>query len=174
MATISAPFTIVDMVASSPPLLEAVEASFEPSSDLFNSPATPAGLRTLRRALRNGRLSDATQKRIALAIGNFDGRAYRNISLLRRAQGPVGFSRQSDTPPSDSKAQAAVGLAVRIAACDGCLEEADLVRIKQAGFCAAELLEIVGHVALNNLTNYINHLFATENHFPVAQTARAA
>jgi len=54
------------------------------------------------------------------------------------------------------------------------VEEADLTAAKHAGFCASELLEIVGHVALNNLANYISHFFATENDFPFAQAARAA
>lgn len=174
MPDIPAPITIVDMVAASPPLLEAVEASFDPASDLFNSPATPAGLHRLRSALRGGRLSGATQKRIALAIGNLDDRTYRGIRRLGRAQQSFDYLRSADVRLSDAKAQAAVNLAVKIAKCDGHVEEADLTAAKHAGFCASELLEIVGHVALNNLANYISHFFATENDFPFAQAARAA
>jgi len=36
------------------------------------------------------------------------------------------------------------------------------------------LVEIVGHVALNVLTNYINEVFETEIDFPIIEAARAA
>lgn len=169
MSDIPAPITIVDMIAASPSLLEAIEASFDPASALFNIPATPAGLRNLRSALRNGGLPDATQKRIALAIGSSDSHTYRRSRDFGLGQRHHDQGRQID-----AKAQAAVSLAVKIAKCDGHVDEADLTPAKCAGFCASELLEIVGHVALNNLTIYINHLFATGDPVPVAQAARVA
>ncbi len=41
---------------------------------------------------------------------------------------------------------------------------------RAAGYNDAEIVEIVGHVAVNTLTNYINEVLGTEIDFPTVDT----
>ncbi len=51
----------------------------------------------------------------------------------------------------------------------------DAVRaVKDAGYSDAEVMEIVVHVALNTLTNYVNEVAQTEVDFPAVDLKRAA
>ena len=45
---------------------------------------------------------------------------------------------------------------------------------KSAGYSQAEIVEIVLHVALNTLTNYINEVAQTEIDFPVINPSTRA
>ena len=55
----------------------------------------------------------------------------------------------------------------------GHVSDADLKAVKNAGYSDAQIIEIVLHVALNTLTNYVNVVAKTEIDFPVV-TAKAA
>ncbi len=46
--------------------------------------------------------------------------------------------------------------------------------MRAAGFSDAEIVEIVLHVALNTLTNYVNEVAGTEIDFPAVAPARRA
>jgi alkylhydroperoxidase family enzyme len=46
--------------------------------------------------------------------------------------------------------------------------------VRSAGYGDAEIIEIVLHVALNTLTNYVNEVAKTEIDFPVAPLRHAA
>jgi alkylhydroperoxidase family enzyme len=46
--------------------------------------------------------------------------------------------------------------------------------VKLAGYDDAEVIEIVLHVALNTLTNYVNEVAKTEIDFPVVAARKAA
>jgi alkylhydroperoxidase family enzyme len=50
----------------------------------------------------------------------------------------------------------------------GHVVDADVAAVKAAGFSQGEIIEIVLHVALNTLTNYVNEVAQTEIDFPVA------
>ena len=78
-----------------------------------------------------------------------------------------------DATSSDPKAAAAVRFAAQVVRSRGHVADADVASVRAAGFGDAELVEIVLHVALNTLTNYVNTALATEIDFPVV-TARAA
>ena len=55
----------------------------------------------------------------------------------------------------------------------GHVTDADVAAVKAAGFNNAEVIEIVLHVALNTLTNYVNEVAKTEIDFPVAEMLAA-
>lgn len=55
----------------------------------------------------------------------------------------------------------------------GHVTDADIKAVKDAGYNDAQLIEIVLHVALNTLTNYVNEVAKTEIDFPVV-TVKAA
>ena len=47
------------------------------------------------------------------------------------------------------------------------VSDAEVAAVKAAGYSNAEVIEIVLHVALNTLTNYVNEVAKTEIDFPV-------
>ena len=55
----------------------------------------------------------------------------------------------------------------------GHVSDADIKAVKDAGYDDAQVIEIVLHVALNTLTNYVNEVAKTAIDFP-AVAARAA
>jgi alkylhydroperoxidase family enzyme len=75
---------------------------------------------------------------------------------------------------SDAKADAAVVLARKVAVARGAVKDTDLAEARAAGLSDAELVEVVGHVALNVYTNYLNEVFGTEIDFPVVTAERVA
>ena len=48
----------------------------------------------------------------------------------------------------------------------GQVSDESLAAVKAAGYSDAEIVEIVAHVALNTLTNYVNEVLGTEVDFP--------
>ena len=49
----------------------------------------------------------------------------------------------------------------------GHVSDVDVHAVKAAGYDDAQVIEIVLHVALNTLTNYVNEVAKTEIDFPV-------
>ncbi len=183
MSRIPTPATIAGTPASAHPLLEAVQESLGSVPNLFrlvaNSPETLGGMLGMNDALSRGKLSAATRERIALAIANYNGCSYcnsahtylaKNVAKLDEAEIKANRSGRS----TDAKADAAVQFAVKIAKERGRITNGDLAAVRLVGFSDAELVEIVGHVAYNILTNYLNEVFDTEIDFPVVEAARAA
>lgn len=183
MSRIPTPASIEAAPAAAQPLLNAVKQSLGSVPNLFrltaNSPAALEGYLGLNGALARGALDAATRERIALAIANINGCTYCNSAHTYLATNvaklsPAEIDANRAGSSSDPKADAAVKLAVRIVRERGHVSETDVQAAKAAGFSDAELVEIVAHVALNTLTNYINEVFNTEVDFPVVNAARAA
>lgn len=140
------------------------------------SPATLEGLLSLGAALNKGSLGAKTGERIALAIANVNHCTYCNSAhgyisknLLKQSDEEIALNRQGAS--GDVRANAAVAFAKSIADKRGQVSVAEIEAVRAAGYNDAELLEIVGHVALNTLTNYINEVFKTDVDFPVAEIA---
>ena len=73
----------------------------------------------------------------------------------------------------DPKA-AAVRFAVKIAQVRGHVSDDDVHAVKRAGYSDGEVIEIVLHVALNTLTNYVNEVARTKIDFPIVRVKSAA
>ncbi|MEM7567397.1 MAG: peroxidase-related enzyme [Pseudomonadota bacterium] len=183
MSRIATPATISDAPEASAALLEAVKASLGTVPNMFRlvaqSPATLDGLLGFQKALGKGRLNAATRERIALAIANYNGCSYCNSAHTYLAKNVAKFddaeidaNRRGRS--TDAKADAAVRFALKVAQDRGRVSKGDIAEVRLAGFSDAELVEIIGHVALNVLTNYLNEAFETEIDFPVVEAARAA
>jgi len=168
---------------ASQPLLQAVKAKLGSVPNLFrvvaSSPAALEGYLGLSGALTKGVLSAQTRERIALAVAEINGCGYclsahtyiaRNVAKLDDAE----ITANRNGASNDPKADAAVKFAVAVVENRGHVEDADLTAVRQAGFGDAEIVEIVLHVALNTLTNYVNEVAATEIDFPVIARRRAA
>jgi uncharacterized peroxidase-related enzyme len=183
MSRLSIPATIADAPAASQPMLEAVNKQLGVVPNLFrlvaNSPAALEGYLGMSGALAKGTLPAPTRERIALAIAEINGCDYclsahtylaRNLARLDDAEIAANRSGTSHDP----KADAAVRFAAKVAQARGHVAEDDLRALQAAGYEAAQVIEIVMHVALNTWTNYINEVAGTDIDFPVVSVRKAA
>ena len=163
--------------AASLPLLDAVNKQLGVIPNLMkvigNSPAALEGYLSLSGALGKGTLGAKTGERIALAVAELNGCNYclsahsylaANLAKLDAAEIEANRRGSSD----DAKASAAVLFATQVVKARGHVVDADVAAVKAAGFSQGEIIEIVLHVALNTLTNYVNEVAQTEIDFPVA------
>jgi uncharacterized peroxidase-related enzyme len=182
MSRLPTPVSIEASPAASQPLLQAVKKQLGVVPNLFrlvgNSPAALEGYLGLNGALAKGALEAPTRERIALAVAEINGCDYclsahsylgKNLAKLSDAE----ISANRDGGSTDPKAEAAVQFAVKLVNARGHVSEADVQAVKQAGYADAQVIEIVLHVALNTLTNYVNEMAKTEIDFPVV-VAKAA
>ena len=183
MPRIPTPATIDAAPAAAQPLLEAVKKQIGSAPNLFRitatSPAALEGYLSLNGALAKGTLDAATRERIALAVAQVNGCRYclaahtylgKNVAKLGDAE--IAANRNGHS--SDPKADAAVSFARKVTIDRGAITDADFAHVRAAGYSDAEIVEIVAHVALNTLTNYINEVFETEVDFPVVPLTQAA
>lgn len=169
--------------AASRPLLDAVNKQLGVVPNLMkvlgNSPAALGGYLSLSAALGKGTLGAKTGERIALAIAEINGCGYclaahtylgKNVAKLDDAE--IAANRNGTS--SDAKADAAIRFAANVAQARGHVSDADVQTVKSAGYSDAEVMEIVAHVALNTLTNYVNEVAQTQIDFPAVDLRRAA
>ena len=182
MPRLLTPASIEASPTAAQPLLHAVEKQLGVVPNLFrvvgNSPAALEGYLGLNGALGKGELEAATRERIALAVAEVNAcdyclsaHTYLGKNLAKLSEAEIAANR--DGMSSDSKADAAVRFAVKLVKARGHVSDADVQAVKKAGYDDAQVIEIVLHVALNTLTNYVNEVAKTEIDFPVV-TAKAA
>jgi uncharacterized peroxidase-related enzyme len=182
MSRLPIPASIEESPAASQLLLQAVKKQLGVVPNLFrlvgNSPAALEGYLGLNAALGKGALEAPTRERIALAVAEINGcnyclsaHSYLGSKLAKLSEVEIAANR--DGGSTDPKADAAVRFAAKIVNARGHVSEDDLKAVRQAGYTDAQMIEIVLHVALNTLTNYVNEVAKTDIDFPVV-TARAA
>ncbi|NIZ03734.1 carboxymuconolactone decarboxylase family protein [Thalassospira lucentensis] len=182
MTRISLPASIAEAPETAQPLLEGVKKMLGSVPNLFrltaNSPAGLEGYLGLNGALSKGALDPKTRERIALAVAQINGCDYclsahtylgKNVAKLDDAE--IAANRNGTS--TDHKADAAVRFAVALVQNRGQVSEGHVSAVKLAGYSDAELVEIVAHVALNTLTNYLNEAFDTPIDFPVVNASAA-
>jgi len=182
MSRIPTPATIEAAPEASRPLLEAVGKQLGSVPNLFrivaNSPAALEGYLGLNGALAKGKLDPATRERIALAVAEANGcgyclaaHTYLGKNLARLSDAEITANRNGGS--IDAKADAAVRFAAAIVESRGRVASDAVDAVKAAGYGDAEIVEIVAHVALNTLTNYVNEVLGTEIDFPEASELAA-
>lgn len=182
MSRLPTPASIEASPAAAQPLLQAVKEQLGVVPNLFRlvstSPAALEGYLGLNGALAKGALEAPTRERIALAVAEINGcdyclsaHSYLGKNLAKLSDVEIAANRNGGS--GDAKADAAVGFAVKLVKARGHVTDADIKAVKDAGYSDAQLIEIVLHVALNTLTNYVNEVAKTEIDFPVV-TAKAA
>ena len=136
-----------------------------------NSPQTLEGYLGLNSALASGSIDAPTRERIALAVAEINGcgyclaaHNYLGTNLAKLSAEEIEANRRGTS--NDAKAAIAVGFAAKITKDRGQVSDGDVQAVRDAGYSDAEIVEIVGHVALNTLTNYINEVLGTEIDFP--------
>jgi uncharacterized peroxidase-related enzyme len=183
MSRLLTPASVEVAPARSQPLLNAVKAQLGVVPNLFrvigNSPAALEGYLSLNGALGKGVLDAQTRERIALAVAEFNGCSYclsahtflgRNKAHLDDAEMAANRAGHS----KDVKAEAALRFALKVVDARGHVSDADVGDVRLAGYSDAEIVEIVLHVALNTLTNYVNEVARTAIDFPAVTARRAA
>ena len=116
-------------------------------------------------------IDEPTRERIALAVAEINGcgyclaaHNYLGTNLAKLSAEEIEANRRGTS--NDAKVAIAVGFAAKITKDRGQVSDADVQAVRDAGYSDAEIVEIVGHVALNTLTNYINEVLGTEIDFP--------
>lgn len=162
--------------AAAQPFLEAAKKQMGSVPNVFrviaNSPAALEGFLGLSGALGKGSLDAKTRERIAIAVAEINGCGYclsahtylgKNVAKLDDAEITANRSGASN----DTKADAAVRFAAKIVHERGHVSDADVSAVKLAGYSDSDIVEIIAHVALNTLTNYVNEVAKTDIDFPV-------
>ena len=177
MSRITFPPTVDAAPAAAQPLLNAVKAQLGSLPNLFrvvaNSPAALEGYLALNGALGKGKLDARTRERVALAVAEVNGCGYCLAAHTYLGEkfarlDPAERAANRNGGSADAKAAAAVRFAAAVTKARGHITDADLDAVKLAGYSEGEIVEIVLHVALNTLTNYINEVALTEIDFPAA------
>jgi uncharacterized peroxidase-related enzyme len=162
--------------------LSAVRARLGMLPNLFatlaRAPAAFNGYLQLSEALGRGRLTSRQREMIAIAVAQENACEYCLSAHTALGHG-VGLSdedidRARHGGASDPKDDAATELALRIVQSRADLSDSALALARRSGLDDELIIEIVAHVALNVLTNYVNRVAGTEVDFPVVNLSPAA
>ena len=170
-----------DAPEASKPFLATVKKNFGMIPNLVkvfaNSPAVIEGYLGLATALSKGKFNAQEREAYALTIAGTNGCAYC-ASAHAAAAGAMKvdadeIERNLNAQSGDAKLQAGLQFAREVVETRGFVSDAALQAVRDAGHSEEEVVEIVGQVALNILTNYTNHVADTDIDFP-ARSAKSA
>lgn len=137
------------------------------------APAVLEGYLGLSGALAHGTLPPKLREQLALVVGEANGCDYclSAHSLFGKKLGltDAQLLAAREGRSDDAKTGAALAFARQVIDARGKVSDADVDAVRAAGFGDGEIAEIVGHVALNTFTNYVNNVAETEIDFPKAQ-----
>lgn len=168
----------IDPAQASPTVratLDAVKAEIGMVPNLFKtlarSPTTPDAYLGLSSTLGSGNLTAAQREIVALAIGQANQCAYclsaHTLIAKGAGLGPDAIASARRGAGQNPKDAALAEFATVLTLHRGVVSDEDLAAFKAAGFDDADALEVIAHVAINTLTNYVNHVARTEIDFPV-------
>ena len=144
-----------------------------------NSSAFLEGYLNLGDALGAGTLGAKTGELIALTVAEsnscdycLSAHTYIGANLLKIDAESLEAARKGNA--SNTKTDAILKFVKVLLSKKGSVNDADVKTVKAAGVTEGEIGEIVGHVALNILSNYFNNTAKTEIDFPVVETFKLA
>ncbi|GAA3336254.1 carboxymuconolactone decarboxylase family protein [Amorphoplanes nipponensis] len=139
---------------------------------MANAPALLDGYLALSGALAKGSLKAATRERLALAVAQdnacdycLSAHSYLAEHAAKLSADDIAAARKGDN--DDPKIAALLTFAVAVNTARGSVTAHDLDLVRAAGASDEEIAEVIGHVALNVLTNYFNKAAAVDIDFPV-------
>lgn len=139
-----------------------------------HSPALLRGYLELSSALSGGALSAGTGTMIALAVAQsnecnycLSAHTYLGANLNKLDTETMESARLGSA--HDPKIKAILKFAQILIRKKGRMADTDVASVREAGASESEIVEIIGHVALNILTNYFNNTANTEIDFPVVE-----
>jgi uncharacterized peroxidase-related enzyme len=162
-------------------LLDAVAASLGAVPNMTRVMARSTvldGWLGLNGALRKGAVGAANGERIALAVGEANGcsyclsaHAYLGSQVAMLSSDELERARRFES--NDPAAAAILAFAKVVFETRGAVSDKDIAAARAAGLSDAALGDIVGHVAVNILTNYFNKAFEVDIDFPVVHPHQA-
>lgn len=143
-----------------------------------NAPATLGAVLGMFANVGKGTLGAKVGEQIAIAIAQSNGcgyclSAHTEIGKIRGLD-PAELSAAKRAAAMHPKTAALLKLAVAINTSRGQVADAVLAEARTAGITDAEIVEVVGHVALNVFTNYLNNVSETAIDFPEVMLDEAA
>lgn len=139
---------------------------------MATSPALLKGYLSLSGALGGGVIPASVRERLALATAEANGceyclsaHTYIGANIAKVDADELDRARSAES--SDPHTAALLALSDAILQNAGDIDDVTLSTARQAGVTDAEIGEVVGHIALNVLTNYFNTLSQVENDWPV-------
>lgn len=163
-------------------LLDAVQAKLGITPNLMrvmaNEPAVLQAFLQLGETLGGGSLNPKQREAIALATAGANACGYcasahsaiAGMMKVDSAEIEANLAGKS----SDAKLNAGLDFARKVIETRGNVADADLDAVRSAGFSNGEVVEVVANVALNILTNYMNHVAGTDIDFPVVDAQKYA
>jgi uncharacterized peroxidase-related enzyme len=143
-----------------------------------NSSAVLEGYLNLSGSLGHGTLGAKLGELIALTVAEANACDYCLSAHTFIGEKLAGIDTQSlasarEAKSNQPKTQAALTFALALVNKKGSVSDADVKAVKDAGFTEGEVSEIIGHVALNIFTNYLNKTANTQIDFPVVKAFEA-
>ncbi len=137
---------------------------------MAHAPAALNGYLALSETLAGGRLDGRQREIVALAVAQANACDYCLAAHTLMGRG-AGLSEDDIQLARRGRAARETDAAIARYARDlaqhrGRLSPGELAALRRDGLDDALLVEIVAHVALNQLTNFLNHIAATEVDFP--------
>jgi AhpD family alkylhydroperoxidase len=158
-------------------LLDRVKASLGVTPNMTTTMARSTvleGWLGLSGALRKGSIDGATGERIALAVAEanecrycLSAHSYLGANVAKLGSDELERARHFGS--DDPKAAAILAFAEAVLKSKGGVSDSDVQDARSAGLTDAELGDVVGHVAVNVLTNYFNKAFEVDVDFPVVE-----
>lgn len=144
---------------------------------MANSPAVLEAYLGFSGALGKGLLDAKTRERLALVTAqenhcDYCLSAHTAIGKMVGLQ-PEQIAESRQGIGGSDRGTGALSFAKRLLETRGQIHETDLAAVRAAGFSDAEIVEIIAHVALNVLTNYLNIASGVEIDFPKVSFASA-
>ncbi|WP_288363561.1 peroxidase-related enzyme [uncultured Spongiibacter sp.] len=138
-----------------------------------NSPAALRAFLGLHGIAGEGELPPATRERIALAVAQQNACQYcvsAHTAIGRKAGlngDEIAANRAGGS--QDAKAAVAVKFANTLVEHSGSVTAAEIAELHSAGYSDAEVVEIITHVGMNILTNFIGKASEVEIDFPTVE-----
>jgi len=145
---------------------------------LANAPAALNGYLQLGEALAGGRLSAQQRELIAVAIAQENACGYCLSAHTAIGKGAgvteAELNKARRGSAGNAKDAAILTFAQRVARDRGGVAPSEIEALRKLGIDDGLIIEVVAHVALNVLTNYVNLVAGTEIDFPRVDLGVAA
>lgn len=157
---------------ASRPMVDAVKSKLGMAPNIIRTLAhAPAALHAylaMSQALAGGALSGAEREEVALAVAQANGCGYCLSAHSLMAKG-AGVTADEQLAARQGEGSALAALARKVTLTRAQLNDQDVASARAAGLSDAQIVEVLAQVAFNTLTNYVNHVAATDIDFPVVQ-----
>ena len=176
------PLNVNNAPEASKPLLTAVNAKMGMVPNLLGvlaqAPAALQSYLSVSEALGGGEFTGGERELIALAIGEANSCDYclAAHTMIGGMQGlePEAMNAARSGGAADAKSAALTALAREMVVTRGRPGASSVETFRSAGYTDGHLVQLIAEVALNTLTNYVNHIAATEVDFPAAPALQTA